>query len=229
MVSSRKKLVVLSGAGVSAESGLGTFRDNGGLWDNHSVYDVATPEAFQNNPTLVLEFYNQRRRDVLKAQPNPAHRALAEAEQNFDVTVITQNVDDLHERAGSSDVYHVHGLVTQARSSLTDDVFELKGKDIHLGDTCPKGAQLRPHVVWFGEFIYHMEDAIGFVEQADIVLVVGTSLKVFPFANLVDYARADAQCFLVTQDIDAVPYGFEYKQGPASVEVPKLLRQLQTP
>ncbi|MCC5854113.1 MAG: NAD-dependent deacylase [Idiomarina sp.] len=223
----RKSMVVLSGAGVSAESGLATFRDNGGLWDNYSVYEVATPEAFHKNPKLVLDFYNFRRQEVLKALPNLAHQALAAAEEDFDVTIVTQNVDDLHERAGSSQVIHVHGLITQARSSVSGELFDLKGQDIQLGDQCPEGAQLRPHVVWFGEYINHMDEAVELVAAADIVLVVGTSLTVYPFASLVDCPRPDAQCYLVTQDIDAVPSGFDYRQGPASVELPKLMHELK--
>lgn len=223
----RKSLVVLSGAGVSAESGLATFRDNGGLWANYSVYEVATPEAFHANPKLVLDFYNFRRDEVRKAIPNAAHCAIAEAEQYFDVTVVTQNVDDLHERAGSSKVLHVHGLITQARSSVSSELINLGNKNITLGDLCPHGAQLRPHVVWFGEAINHFEEAEALVRNADIVLVVGTSLSVYPFASLADCPRADADCFLITQDIDTVPYGYDYRQGPATIEIPKLLSKLR--
>ncbi|RUO63928.1 NAD-dependent deacetylase [Pseudidiomarina planktonica] len=226
MAAAKPNLVVLSGAGISAESGLATFRDNGGLWNNYSVYDVATPEAFHKNPELVLDFYNQRRNDVRKAKPNPAHEALAEAEEQFNVHIVTQNVDDLHERAGSSNVIHVHGLITQARSSVTQELYELADKDIQIGDKCPQGAQLRPHVVWFGEYIYHMDEAVQLVENADIVVVVGTSLSVFPFAGLVEYASPEAKCYLITQDLDQVPTGFEYRQGSASQLLPKLLTEL---
>lgn len=226
MAASKPNLVVLSGAGISAESGLATFRDNGGLWNNYSVYDVATPEAFHKNPELVLDFYNQRRKDVRNAQPNPAHDALANAEQQFNVQIVTQNVDDLHERAGSSNVIHVHGLITQARSSVTQELYELADKDIQIGDMCPKGAQLRPHVVWFGEYIYHMDEAVQLVENADIVIVVGTSLSVFPFAGLVEYTSPQAKCYLITQDLDQVPSGFEYRQGKASELLPQLLSEL---
>jgi len=220
----RKKLVVLSGAGVSAESGLATFRDSGGLWNNYSVYDVATPEAFERNPELVLEFYNMRRKDVSRTSPNEAHRAIASAEKHFDVTVVTQNVDDLHERAGSSHVLHVHGLITQARSTSTGDLIDLKGKDIILGDCCPQGGQLRPHVVWFGEMIDHMDDAAEALSKADIVLVVGTSLTVYPFAGLAYQTPINASCHLITKDIDDVPPGFEYHQGTASELVPEVLK-----
>ncbi|MGX5914784.1 SIR2 family NAD-dependent protein deacylase [Aliidiomarina sp. Khilg15.8] len=225
-MSSKPNLVVLSGAGISAESGLATFRDSGGLWNNYSVYEVATPEAFQNNPALVLDFYNYRRREVRKAKPNAAHKALAEAETNFNVQVVTQNVDDLHERAGSTQVMHVHGLITQARSSASTQPVDLGTNDISVGDYCPLGEQLRPHVVWFGEAVYHMEDAASLVENADIVLVVGTSLSVYPFAGLVGYTPPSAQAHLITQDIDEVPDGFRYHQGAASEILPRLLEEL---
>lgn len=222
----KPKLVILSGAGISAESGLATFRDNGGLWNNYSVYDVATPEAFERDPELVLNFYNFRRQEVLKAEPNAGHFAIAKAEEHFDVTVLTQNVDDLHERAGSSHVLHVHGLITQARSHISEELFELNGNDIQLGDLCPQGEQLRPHVVWFGEIPYHMDEAPSLVEQADIVIVVGTSLNVYPFAGLTDCVSQNAKCYLVTKDIDAVPYRFEYIKGNAAEHLPQLLESL---
>lgn len=226
-MSTMKKLVILSGAGISAESGLSTFRDNGGLWDNYSVYEVATPEAFHRDPELVLNFYNYRRDEVRKAQPNAAHLAIAAAEKYFDVTVITQNVDDLHERAGSSKVFHVHGLLTQSRSQISGQTYDLATHNITLGDHCEHGAQLRPHVVWFGEVPEHMNTAQTLVENADIVIVVGTSLSVYPFAGLVEYPQANAQCYLVTKDIDHAPTGFEYIQGLASEHLPTLLTQLR--
>lgn len=185
-------IVVLSGAGVSAESGLSTFRDSGGLWENVSVYDVATPEAFQRDPELVLRFYNDRRRQLADVEPNAAHRALAELEKDYRVTIITQNVDDLHERAGSTRVVHLHGELNRARSSRRDDlIYPIGYKPIELGDTCELGSQLRPHVVWFGEDVPMMEAAAGVVASADHLLVVGTSLQVYPAAGLVNFVDSD--------------------------------------
>lgn len=228
-MSSKPSLVVLTGAGISAESGLATFRDNNGLWNNYSVYDVATPEAFQQNPELVLEFYNQRRRDVRQAQPNAAHQAIADAEEYFDVTLITQNVDDLHERAGSSNVLHVHGLITQARSSNSEALFELHDKDINLGDNCPEGSQLRPHVVWFGEMVYYMDEAAQAIENADYVLVIGTSLSVFPVAGLVDLAPGASPKALINKEVDNAPPGFEVFQGSAAQLTSSVLQAYREP
>ena len=182
----QEHIVVLTGAGISAESGLSTFRDNGGLWEQHSVYDVATPEAFERNRDLVLRFYNERRRQLRNAQPNPAHRLLAELENRFQVTVITQNVDDLHERGGSSNVLHQHGELTKARSSAYPDlIYDIGYNDINPGDTCDRGAQLRPHIVWFGEEVPMLDAAAEVVRTADQLLIVGTSLQVYPAAGLV--------------------------------------------
>ena len=179
-------IVVLTGAGISAESGLSTFRDNGGLWEQHSVYDVATPEAFQRNRDLVLRFYNERRRQLQDAQPNQAHRLLAELESRHRVTVITQNVDDLHERGGSSNVLHLHGELTKARSSVHPElIYDIGYNDIKPGDTCDRGTQLRPHIVWFGEEVPMLEAAADVVRTADQLLIVGTSLQVYPAAGLV--------------------------------------------
>ena len=182
----QEHIVVLTGAGISAESGLSTFRDNGGLWEQHSVYDVATPEAFERNRELVLRFYNERRRQLLSVQPNPAHRLLAELESRFRVTVVTQNVDDLHERGGSSNVLHLHGELTKARSSAYPDlIYDIGYNDINPGDTCDRGAQLRPHIVWFGEEVPMLDAAAEVVRTADELLIVGTSLQVYPAAGLV--------------------------------------------
>ncbi|MBL4736039.1 MAG: NAD-dependent deacylase [Flavobacteriales bacterium] len=184
-----KKIVVFTGAGVSAESGLGTFRDSGGLWEKHNVYEVATPEAWEANRDLVQEFYNTRRKQVLEAKPNAAHHALAKLEDQYSVTVITQNVDDLHERAGSSDVIHLHGEIIKSQSSVDPSlVYDMKGWELKEGDKCEKGSQLRPHVVWFGEPVPMMEQATLITEQADILIVVGTSLNVYPAASLIDIA-----------------------------------------
>jgi len=193
-----KEIVILSGAGISAESGLKTFRDSDGLWENHNVYDVATPEAFERDPELVLNFYNERRHQVLEAKPNKAHLALVELESQFDVRIITQNIDDLHERAGSSHVLHLHGEIDFARSSVDETlIYPLNGADIKLGDRCQKGSQLRPHIVWFGEAVPMMEKVIPLVEMADILLVIGTSLAVYPAAGLVNYVPPFAEKFYI--------------------------------
>jgi len=179
-------IVVLTGAGMSAESGLSTFRDNGGLWEQYSVYDVATPEAFERNQELVLRFYNERRRQLEKVQPNRGHHLLAELEKDYKVTVITQNVDDLHERGGSSNVIHLHGELTKARSSLHQNlVYDIGYRDISPGDTCDRGTQLRPYVVWFGEEVPMLDVAAKVVRTADFLLIIGTSLQVYPAASLV--------------------------------------------
>jgi NAD-dependent deacetylase len=178
-------IVVLTGAGMSAESGLSTFRDNGGLWEQYSVYDVATPEAFERNQELVLRFYNERRRQLEQAQPNRGHRLLAELEKDYRVTVITQNVDDLHERGGSSRVIHLHGELTKARGlDHPERVYDIGYADINPGDTCDRGSQLRPHVVWFGEEVPMLDTAADIVRTADHLLIIGTSLQVYPAASL---------------------------------------------
>lgn len=185
----KNHIVVLSGAGVSAESGISTFRDSGGLWEKYSVYDVATPEAFAAHPERVLRFYNERRQKLQSVQPNAAHRALAELENDYRVTVITQNVDDLHERAGSSTVLHLHGELTRARSTQREDLtYDIGYEAIRLGDLCALGSQLRPHVVWFGEAVPMIEAAAEVVATADQLLVIGTSLQVYPAAGLAHMA-----------------------------------------
>ncbi len=182
-----KNIVILTGAGISAESGLKTFRDANGLWEGHDVMEVATPEGFQKNPELVLEFYNQRRRQLLTVEPNAAHKALVDLEANFNVHIITQNVDDLHERAGSSKVLHLHGELLKARSmNSSSEIFEQKN-DLLLGDTCKNGYQLRPHIVWFGEAVPLLEDAISITEKADYLIIIGTSMQVYPAASLIDF------------------------------------------
>ncbi|SIQ56596.1 SIR2 family NAD-dependent protein deacylase [Maribacter ulvicola] len=182
-----KNIVVLTGAGISAESGLKTFRDANGLWEGHDVMEVATPEGFENDPELVLEFYNQRRRQLLTVEPNVAHNALVHLEASFNVHIITQNVDDLHERAGSSNVLHLHGELLKSRSTnSTDEIFECKN-DILLGNTCKNGFQLRPHIVWFGEAVPLLEKAIAITEKADYLIIIGTSMQVYPAASLIDF------------------------------------------
>ncbi len=188
-----KRLVVLSGAGISAESGIKTFRDADGLWEGHDIQQVATPEGFINNPTLVLEFYNQRRRQLDEVQPNDAHVIIAQLEKYYSVTVVTQNVDDLHERAGSGEVIHLHGELKKMRSTTYSHLIYPCTKDIQLGDKCDKGSQLRPHIVWFGESVPLLEEGIKSVSIADIVLVIGSSMQVYPAASLVAYAPPDCK------------------------------------
>jgi len=198
---SKKKLVVLTGAGISAESGLKTFRDGDGLWEGHNIEDVATPRAWKKNPQLVLDFYNERRKNVLEANPNAAHIGLAELEKDFDVTIITQNIDDLHERAGSTIVMHLHGEIFKMRSEWDATlVYDIKA-DMHLGDTAADGAQLRPNIVWFEEPVPMIEAAVPVVQQADIFVVVGTSLVVYPAAGLVTVADDAIPKFIVDKNI----------------------------
>ncbi|MEO6348343.1 MAG: NAD-dependent deacylase [Aquaticitalea sp.] len=182
-----KHIVVLSGAGISAESGLKTFRDSDGLWEGHNVMDVATPEGFRANPELVLEFYNQRRRQLLGVEPNSAHFDLATLENNYKVSIITQNVDDLHERAGSSNVIHLHGELMKSRNVVDESTFFDCENDIKIGDKCQQGHQLRPHVVWFGEAVPMIEKAMEICETANILLIIGTSMQVYPAASLMHY------------------------------------------
>lgn len=193
-----KKLVVLSGAGISKESGIPTFRDNDGLWKSYRFEEVATPTAWQRDPELVLDFYNFRRKVVVEAQPNNAHLLLAELQKQFDVQIITQNVDDLHERAGSKNILHLHGEIRKARS-IADESFiiEIEGAELNIGDLCPKGSQLRPHIVWFGEAVPNIPKAIDIIKTADIFLVVGTGLQVYPAAGLVDYVSSNAPKFII--------------------------------
>ncbi len=182
----KKKIVVFSGAGMSAESGIKTFRDTGGLWEEYRIEDVATFDAWQRDPALVLNFYNQRRKQVMEAMPNTGHELIAKLEKDFDVQVITQNIDDLHERAGSKKVLHLHGEIMKSRSTRSNDlVYPLKHWEIKLGDTCETGTQLRPHIVWFGEAVPEMDRATALAEEADIFITIGTSLNVYPAANLI--------------------------------------------
>lgn len=202
-----KKLVVLSGAGMSAESGISTFRDSGGLWEKYKIDDVATPDAWRKNPSLVLEFYNQRRKQLFEVSPNQGHIALATLENDYDVQIITQNVDDLHERAGSTKILHLHGELMKVRSTAGDEEVYTLSKDnyeTHLGDTCPHGYQLRPHIVWFGEAVPEIENAIPMVESADIFLIIGTSLNVYPAAGLISYVRKDVPIYLIDPNEVAV-------------------------
>ena len=198
-----KRLVVLSGAGMSAESGISTFRDAGGLWEKYPVEAVATPEGYARDPELVTRFYNERRRQLQEVEPNQGHRLLAEMEREFDITVITQNVDNLHERAGSSHVIHLHGELTKVTSSREPNnpnfIRELKPEEweVKIGDLAKDGSQLRPFIVWFGEAVPAIEEAIGYVEKADILVIIGTSLNVYPAAGLLHYASPRAEVFLI--------------------------------
>jgi len=192
-----QKIVVLTGAGMSAESGINTFRDADGLWEGHDVMEVASPEGFANNPELVLDFYNQRRKQLLNVKPNSAHTALAELENNYDVTIITQNVDDLHERAGSSKIIHLHGELLKVRSTLDANLVYNRTEDIILGDTCEKGAQLRPHIVWFGEDVPLLEKAVEITTTAAILIIIGTSMQVYPAASLVNYVKVGTPLFFI--------------------------------
>ncbi|MEP1094719.1 MAG: NAD-dependent deacylase [Cyclobacteriaceae bacterium] len=203
-----KKIVVLTGAGISAESGLKTFRDSDGLWEGYDVADVATPQAWTKNRKLVLEFYNQRRKQAMSAQPNSGHLALASLQDNFNVTIITQNVDSLHEAAGSKQVMHLHGQLNQSRSTIDPTlVYGIDGWELKEGDTCEKGAQLRPHIVWFGEAVPMMEPAIEETLQADIFIVAGTSLVVYPAAGLLDFVPAHRPKYIVDPHIPEVGSG----------------------
>ena len=202
----KPKLVVLSGAGISAESGLATFRGSDGLWEGHRVEDVATPGAWRKDPDLVLDFYNERRKNALKAEPNAAHKRLVAWEKRFDVDVITQNVDNLHERAGSKKVLHLHGQLFQSRSTKNPEaVFPIEGWELKRGDLAPDGSQLRPHIVWFGEEVPMMEPAIDIASRADILVVVGTSLQVYPAASLVQYVSRNCPIYVVDPGATAFP------------------------
>lgn len=198
MEPTKKYLVVFTGAGVSEESGLKTFRDSGGLWEEYNVMDVATPEAWERNPGLVLEFYNKRRKQILEARPNRAHNLIASLQDHFDVQVITQNIDNLHERAGSKKVLHLHGEITKSRSSVDPGlIYSMKGDELKLGQLCEKGSQLRPHIVWFGEVVPKIEEAQRMTSLADLFIIVGTSLNVYPAAGLVDFAPYDVPKYVI--------------------------------
>ena len=203
-----KKLVVLSGAGMSSESGIRTFRDSGGLWEEYEVTEVATYEAWMRNRDLVLRFYNERRRQLAGCGPNAGHTGLAELENHFDVQIITQNVDDLHERAGSTKILHLHGELTKARSTVDPTlIYDIGYRDINNGDKCSRGSQLRPHIVWFGEEVPMMDRAVRMAEEADIFVVIGSSLNVYPAAGLINFAPQKAELWLIDpKDVDAPGY-----------------------
>ncbi len=229
----KKKLVILTGAGMSAESGISTFRDSGGLWDKYPVEDVATPEAFHRNPEIVLEFYNTRRRELIQAKPNEGHIGIGDLEKNFDVQVITQNIDNLHERAGSTKVLHLHGELMKVRSTGDESlIYELPADkpEINMGDKCEKGYQLRPHIVWFGEAVPMITEAAELAGKADVFVIIGTSMNVYPAAGLLDYVKKNVPVYLIDpKDVNTGRYDvFHIKKG-ASEGVKELRQRLGDP
>lgn len=224
-----KKLVVLSGAGISAESGIPTFRDSNGLWEGYDVMEVATPEGWSKNPALVLDFYNQRRKKALEVKPNRGHEILAELQDRFDVTIVTQNVDNLHERAGSKKVIHLHGSLFESRSCSDESlVYPIDGWELNVGDRCEKGSQLRPNIVWFGEMVPLMEVAAQHASQADIFIVVGTSMAVYPAAGLIDYVPMETMKYVVDPklpEMRSMPY-LKMIQEKASTGMEKVKMEL---
>lgn len=224
-----KKVVVLTGAGMSADSGLKTFRDSDGLWEGYDVSKVATYEGWKEDPEMVLKFYNARREQAYKAKPNKGHKALAKLEDEFDVTIITQNVDSLHERAGSSDVLHLHGELSKVRSTKDPSlIYDIGGDAIEIGDTADDGAQLRPHVVWFGEMVPNMEKAAQIVPKAEILIIIGTSLVVYPAAGLTDYTRPSIPKYIIDPNKPELydDSGWQHIQERAAVGTPKLVDYL---
>lgn len=222
----KQKLVVLTGAGISAESGIRTFRDMGGLWEEYDVMEVASPQAWENNPELVQKFYNERRKQLYEVSPNQGHIALAQAEKDYDVYIITQNVDDLHESAGSTKVLHLHGELKKSRSSIDPYlIYDIDRWELKMGQLCEKGSQLRPHIVWFGEAVPSMMDAIQLAKDADIFAVVGTSLNVYPAAGLIDYAPGKTPIYLVDPNDVPVKTWHEvvFIKEKSSTGVPKML------
>lgn len=200
-----KKLVVLSGAGVSAESGIKTFRDSGGLWEGHNVMDVASPEGWNKDQQLVLDFYNERRKNALSASPNEGHRIIAALEEWFAVTVITQNIDNLHEKAGSTNVIHLHGELFKSRSTIDEGlIYDIDGWELRQGDMCEKGSQLRPHIVWFGEMVPMMDLAVEETLSADYFIVIGTSLQVYPAAGLLEYVKPSSPIYIIDPNMPNV-------------------------
>ena len=224
-----KKIVVLTGAGMSAESGLKTFRDHDGLWHEHRVEDVATPEAWERDMELVMEFYNERRKGLLEAQPNAGHLALVKLEEKYDVQIITQNIDDLHERAGSSHVLHLHGELRKSRSSIDPKlIYDIEGWELKIGDLCERGSQLRPHVVWFGEAVPMIMPAAEICTQADIMIIIGTSMQVYPAAGLVNYAPMPIPKYYIDPKATGVSYISQLKviNKTAGEGVPQLVAEL---
>jgi len=221
-----QNIVVFTGAGISAESGLGTFRDSGGLWEQFKIEDVATPEAFERNPELVLNFYNLRRKQLLESKPNAAHISLNKLSEKYNLHIITQNIDDLHERSGSENVLHLHGKLMESKSSVDDSlIYPIEGADLKIGDLCENSSQLRPNVVWFGEAVPKMIDAIAITKKADIFIVIGTSLNVYPAASLLNYTNNAKQIILIDPKAEKES-GIEVVKEKATIAVPKLVREL---
>ncbi len=223
-----KKIIVFSGAGISAESGLKTFRGSDSLWENYRIEDVATPNAWRKNRKVVLDFYNERRRQVVAAMPNAAHHALVRLEEKFIVHIVTQNIDNLHERAGSTRVLHLHGEIMRARSTVDPRmIYPLSGSELNEGDTCEKGSQLRPHIVWFGEQVPALPVAAQIVSEADFFIVIGTSLNVYPAAGLINYTPADCEKYYVDPAAGSIP-GYTIVKELAGTGVARLVDQLMT-
>ena len=227
----RKKILVFSGAGMSAESGISTFRDSDGLWEKYKIENVATPEAWKNNPVLVTDFYNQRRKQIIETTPNDAHRQIFKLEEEFDVQIITQNIDDLHERAGSTNVMHLHGNIRLSKSSGPNQektYYSIEGWKLGAEDVCPEGYRLRPHVVWFGEDVPMYQGAIKAIESADFLIVIGTSLQVYPAAGLIHYAPEKAKKFIIDPRVDEffVPNGFDKIKETATLGLIEVKKKL---
>ena len=223
-----KNIVVFTGAGISAESGLGTFRDSNGLWDNYKIEEVATPQAFKDNPALVLEFYNIRRRQLLKSSPNIAHKAINKLEEKYKLNIITQNIDDLHERSGTINVLHLHGKLTESKSTFNNEIYEIYGSELNIGDTCQNGKQLRPNVVWFGEDVPNMEIAIEMVKNADIFIVIGTSLNVYPAASLLNFTKNGARTIVIDPKLSNTDKYVELISEKATTGVPRIVNMLMS-
>lgn len=226
-----KRIVVLSGAGISAESGLSTFRDSNGLWENHSIYEVATPEAWEKDRNLVQRFYNERRKQLLDVSPNSGHKGLVELEKFFEVLIVTQNVDNLHEKAGSQNILHLHGELMKSRSTIDDRlVYPIDGWELKEGDLCEKGSQLRPHIVWFGEDVPMFTQSIKVVEKADILIIVGTSLNVYPAASLVEFVPQNTPIYVVDpKEVgNALKGNINYIRKNASEGIPELVKLLSS-
>jgi len=222
-----KKLVIFSGAGISAESGLSTFRDNGGIWDQYPIGEVATPEAWLKNPKKVNEFYNMRRENCLNAKPNNAHLKIASLEDRFDISIITQNIDDLHERAGSKNIIHLHGEIIKSRSSETNKIFQIEGSKIKENELCPEGYPLRPHVVWFGEDVPNLKLAQNLVNVADILVIIGTSLRVYPAANLIYEAKPNCMKYVIDPNEIDIKTDVIHIKEKGSVGIDKLIQLIK--
>ena len=221
-----KKIIVFSGAGISAESGLKTFRDSDGLWENFDITEVATPEAWEKDPKLVLEFYNMRRKQVIESSPNKSHIALVDLEKKFNVEIITQNIDDLHERAGSTNILHLHGEINKSRSTFDDVKYTIEGNELNIGDLCTNNSQLRPDVVWFGEAVPNMVQAMELCKDADILIIIGTSLTVYPAANIIDFVPDNCEKYLIDPNSVITTNEITTIKEKASIGIPILAQKL---